>query len=57
LTWLEIHGGMSDVAEHWKALLAEGASAQPVAVADEGGEKLPFKRRRRRRRRGLRPVP
>jgi len=58
LTWLEIHGSVPDIAEHWKALLAEGASGESVTVTDgEGGEKLPFKRRRRRRRRGLRPVP
>lgn len=49
LTWLEIHGGSSELVEHWKALAATaGPPEQPV----EGGEEPPaFKRRRRRRRR------
>jgi poly(A) polymerase len=58
LTWHEIHGGSSDITEHWKALLAEGPTRE-----DETGGTLPHEtiptrqRRRRRRRRRFRPAP
>jgi poly(A) polymerase len=52
LTWLEIHGGVPDVVEHWKTLLAE--NPPEAGATEEGavaGEAPAFKRRRRRRRR------
>jgi poly(A) polymerase len=57
LTWLEIHGGAVEVAEHWRALLADLDTTQqsPVDVSDEGPP-TPHRRRRRRRRR-FRPTP
>jgi len=62
LTWLEIHGGSSELVEHWKAILAEFGAA-PHEPSAEGGEEQPqgqFQRRRRRRRRRRRfpgPTP
>jgi poly(A) polymerase len=52
LTWLEIHGGASELVEHWKALLAESGVAEsaPAAHVVEGDQPS-FQRRRRRRRR------
>jgi poly(A) polymerase len=44
LTWLEIHGGVPDVLEHWRGFI-EATGIEPVV--DEG----PRPRRRRRRRR------
>jgi hypothetical protein len=59
LTWLEIHGGVPDVVEHWKALVAE--SGESVDAAEGGAEGQPPafrpKRRRRRRRRRFSPTP
>jgi poly(A) polymerase len=56
LTWLEIHGGASEIVEGWKAILAETDASDPrAAVVD--GEPPPFRKRRRRRRRGFRPAP
>jgi poly(A) polymerase len=55
LTWLEIHGGVPEVVEHWKAILAEEGAPDPSvegAVPDEPGA-FPRRRRRRRRRRGV----
>src|SRR5262249_50181902 len=63
LVWLEVHGGASDLLEHWRAFAAEmqggadvaegpGENAGPPAP----GDGLPF-RRRRRRRRGRRRGP
>jgi poly(A) polymerase len=51
LTWLEIHGGSSELVEHWKAILAE-FGATPHEPSAEGVEEQPqgqFRRRRRRR--------
>ena len=57
LTWLEIHGGAPEFVEHWKAILAEDAVAEPASDSVEG-PLPPFKRkRRRRRRRGARTAP
>jgi hypothetical protein len=49
LTWLEIHGGSSELVEHWKSVAAD--AGPPEASAEGGGEPPPFRRRRRRRRR------
>jgi poly(A) polymerase len=56
LTWLEIHGGVPEVVEHWKAILAEEGAPDPSidgAVPDEAGAFPRRRRRRRRRRRGV----
>jgi len=51
MTWLEIHGGVPEVLEHWRGFI----EATPPEAVGEGGD-VPF-RRRRRRRRGRRPGP
>jgi poly(A) polymerase len=64
LTWLEIHGGPSDIVESWKELAREVAGSR----GDSQSADLPadglnpigrqgLRRRRRRRGRRLRPVP
>lgn len=53
LTWLEIHGGVPAIVEHWKGFI-EAAKAQEGAPAE--AEPAP-RRRRRRRRRPFRPTP
>jgi tRNA nucleotidyltransferase/poly(A) polymerase len=53
LTWLEIHGDMPDLVEHWKALTGDGAE-RPAPGSEE--DAVPFRRRRRRRRRRSRSV-
>ena len=62
LTWLEIHGGAPELVEHWKVILAEGASTQetadaPDASAEDPRGLRPQRRRRRRRRRRGAPTP
>jgi tRNA nucleotidyltransferase/poly(A) polymerase len=58
LTWLEIHGGASDVVEHWKSVLAESGGAPAEGAAEESENQQPGAfRRRRRRRRGRRRFP
>jgi len=52
LAWLEIHGEVPDLVEHWKGLMAEAASEATGDVAESDGPR----RRRRRRRRRYRPV-
>ena len=54
LTWMEIHGDMPDVVEHWITVLAERGADEPVARVDEADRP---QRRRRRRRRRFRPAP
>jgi len=54
LTWMEIHGGMPEVLEHWITVLAERGVDEPVAPVHDGEQP---KRRRRRRRRRFRPAP
>jgi poly(A) polymerase len=54
LTWMEIHGDMPDVVEHWITVLAERGADEPVARVDEADRP---RRRRRRRRRRFRPAP
>jgi poly(A) polymerase len=62
LTWLEIHGNVPEIVEHWKALLADTAAATEPAGEITGDDTraepptLPRRRRRRRRRR-FRPAP
>jgi poly(A) polymerase len=52
LTWLDVHAGVPDLVEEWKALLAaDPPPASAGAQTDAGGEARPFRRRRRRRRR------
>jgi poly(A) polymerase len=56
LTWLEIHGGVPEVVEHWKGFIEAARVQAPgdesrAAVADAP------RRRRRRRRRPFRPAP
>ena len=53
LTWLEVHGGSSELVEHWKQVLAEFGSTPAQTSTDGGDEQQPgqFRRRRRRRRR------
>jgi poly(A) polymerase len=55
LTWLEIHGGVPETVEHWKALLADTPALEPPP--DGAGEFPPLRRRRRRRRRRRPFVP
>jgi poly(A) polymerase len=65
LTWLEIHGGVPEVVDQWKAWLADtDASGVPPGEAsgevtgDEIRSELAApRRRRRRRRRRFRPAP
>ena len=53
LTWLEIHGQVPEVIEHWRGFVEAAASYEgdPDAV-----EPTPQRRRRRRRRRSVRPT-
>jgi poly(A) polymerase len=50
LTWLEIHGHVPDVAEHWRGFV-EAAGTFEAEGAAEGGPTTTRRRRRRRRRR------
>jgi hypothetical protein len=50
LTWLEIHGGVPDVVDYWKAFVAD-ASAEVEHQSTISPEPWPRRRRRRRRRR------
>jgi poly(A) polymerase len=56
LTWLEIHGGVPEVVEHWKAILAEEGTPDPPVEGETPDEPGAFPRRRRRRRRRRRGV-
>jgi len=56
LTWLEIHGGVPEVVEHWKAILAEEGTPEPPVEGETPDEAAAFPRRRRRRRRRRRGV-
>jgi poly(A) polymerase len=57
LVWLEVHGGSSELVEHWRALANEmrtehpgaGESGEPPAGQPVSAEGHPFRRRRRRR--------
>ncbi len=51
LTWLDIHGGVPELVQEWRALM-DAASSQDAAPQGE-----PPRRRRRRRRRSVRPAP
>jgi poly(A) polymerase len=52
LTWLEIHGQVPEVVEHWRGFIEAAASFE----GEPGGEPAPPRRRRRRRRRSFRPT-
>jgi poly(A) polymerase len=56
LTWLEIHGGVPEVVEHWKTILAEDGAPDPSDDGAAPAESQAFPRRRRRRRRRRRGV-
>jgi poly(A) polymerase len=51
LTWLEIHGQVPEVVEHWRGFMEAAGSYE----GEPGGEPAP-RRRRRRRRRTFRPT-
>ena len=53
LTWLEIHGQVPEVIEHWRGFVEAAASYEGEA---EGTDAPPRRRRRRRRRRPFRPA-
>jgi hypothetical protein len=53
MTWLEIHGGVPEVIEHWRGFI-EAAGAYE---GDAQGTDRPTRRRRRRRRRRVRSTP
>ncbi len=65
LTWLEIHGGVPEVVDQWKAWLADtdasgvppGEASGEVTGDDIRSELATPRRRRRRRRRRFRPAP
>jgi poly(A) polymerase len=52
LTWLEIHGQVPEVIEHWRGFIEAAASYEGAPDAAEARPR----RRRRRRRRSLRPT-
>ena len=52
LTWLEIHGQVPEVVEHWRGFMEAAASFE----GEPGNEPAPPRRRRRRRRRSFRPT-
>jgi poly(A) polymerase len=53
LTWLEIHGQVPEVIEHWRGFMEAAATYEGEP---EGAEPAPRRRRRRRRRRSFRSV-
>ncbi len=55
LLWLEIHGHVPDIVEHWRGFVEAMAVAAPQTEAAEG--EAPPRRRRRRRRRGFSKRP
>jgi poly(A) polymerase len=65
LTWLEIHGGVPEIVDQWKGLLADtdasgvppGEATGEVSGDDTRSEPITPRRRRRRRRRRFRPAP
>lgn len=54
LTWLDIHGGAPEVAEHWRGFVEAATTYEGEA---EAAAEAPRRRRRRRRRRPSRPAP
>jgi len=57
LVWLEVHGGSSELVEHWRAFAAEmrnepavpGGPSEPAGQPSVAGDGSAFRRRRRRR--------
>src|SRR5687767_8492552 len=56
MTWMEIHGQVPEVLEHWRGFVEAAATYEGEAAA-ETAEAPPRRRRRRRRRRSFRPTP
>jgi poly(A) polymerase len=56
MTWMEIHGQVPEVLEHWRGFVEAAATYEGEAAA-ETVEAQPRRRRRRRRRRPFRPTP
>jgi hypothetical protein len=57
LTWLEIHGDVPEVVEHWNGIVAERGAEEPAAPGAVASDEAPaFRPRRRRRRRRFRPA-
>jgi poly(A) polymerase len=54
LTWLEVHGGSSELVAHWNAVADQRGA---VTLDPEFQGERPPRRRRRRRRRRFRPTP
>ena len=55
LTWLEIHGDVPDVLEHWRGFIEAAGAFE--AEAAEAVDSQRHRRRRRRRRRPFKPSP
>ena len=55
LTWLEIHGDIPDVLEHWRGFIEAAGAFE--AEAAEAADSQRRRRRRRRRRRPFKPSP
>jgi hypothetical protein len=55
LTWLDVHGDVPDVLEHWRGFI-EAAGAFEAEAAQAADSPRP-RRRRRRRRRPFKPSP
>jgi poly(A) polymerase len=53
LAWLEIHGQVPEVVEHWRGFIE---AAGVTGLEEDGGAPPPRRRRRRRRRRSIRPA-
>jgi poly(A) polymerase len=53
LTWLEMHGQVPEVVEHWRGFIEAAASYEG---GPESADAVPHRRRRRRRRRSFRPT-
>jgi poly(A) polymerase len=56
MTWMEIHGQVPEVLEHWRGFIEAAVTYEGEAAA-ETAEAPPRRRRRRRRRRSFRPTP
>ena len=55
MTWMEIHGQVPEVLEHWRGFVEAAATYEGEAAAETA--EAPPRRRRRRRRRSFRPTP
>jgi poly(A) polymerase len=57
LTWLEVHGGVPEVVEHWKGFIEAARAQEPAGGGAPAAVVEAPRRRRRRRRRPFRPAP